>query len=230
MSCRQVMLIAAVMPIVIFILLFFVSLVAHWIRKSFHWCPFRSQQIPESPHWLLSRHRATEAEKSLQWLRGWVSPAAIQEEFKALQRYHKQSSACIACVKQGLVCPHPPSTFIEQCRDLMRKRVLKPALLLLLLSIFSQMGGMSSMRPYLVLIFQAYGVPLDANWASVSSEIPTFSDVIEYTIISLNISDTGRCMRLCWCYLTHVHRAYHWQATRLFDIDDWIMLDLLHAR
>lgn len=131
-------------------------------------------QIPESPHWLLSRHRVDKAEKSLQWLRGWASPAAVQNEFSALQRYHKQSDACIACDKRGIDCTHPPSTFVEKCRDLMRKRVLKPTIMMVLISISSQMAGLSSMRPYLVLIFQAYGVPMDANWANVSIHIFRF--------------------------------------------------------
>jgi MFS family permease len=28
--------------------------------------------VPESPHWLIRKNRAAEAEKNLAWLRGWV--------------------------------------------------------------------------------------------------------------------------------------------------------------
>ncbi|PSN58497.1 hypothetical protein C0J52_00817 [Blattella germanica] len=44
--------------------------------------------IPEVPIWLISRGRHLEAEKALRWLRGWVSPNAVQKELSELVRYH----------------------------------------------------------------------------------------------------------------------------------------------
>lgn len=37
--------------------------------------------------WLLSKNRLKEAEKSLQWLRGWVPASAVQKELNELVRY-----------------------------------------------------------------------------------------------------------------------------------------------
>ncbi|XP_075214661.1 facilitated trehalose transporter Tret1-like [Lycorma delicatula] len=44
-------------------------------------------QVPETPYWLLSRGRYSDAEKSLCWLRGWVKPHVIQQEFQEMVRY-----------------------------------------------------------------------------------------------------------------------------------------------
>lgn len=38
--------------------------------------------------------------------------------------------------------------------------------MILLISIFTQFAGLTSMRSYLVLILKAYGVPMNANWAA----------------------------------------------------------------
>jgi hypothetical protein len=43
--------------------------------------------MPETPIWLLSRGRYEDAEKSLCWLRGWVKPDVVREEFNQLVIY-----------------------------------------------------------------------------------------------------------------------------------------------
>lgn len=125
-------------------------------------------QIPESPYWLLSKHRDAEALRSLQWLRGWVPPEAVKQEFDEMRSYIKKATACLDCDKKDIPCSHPPSTLAEKLRDLMRKRVLKPSLLMLICSCCSQFSGMTAMRPYVVLTLSAYGVPMDTHWAAVS--------------------------------------------------------------
>ncbi|XP_058448099.1 facilitated trehalose transporter Tret1-like [Malaya genurostris] len=125
--------------------------------------------VPETPMWLLSKDRKEDARKSLQWLRGWVSPAAVEKEFQEMQRYSISAAKCTACQKsQSAHCEHPPPTEWIKLQELMRKRNLRPFVLVMLLFLFGQLSGLTGMRPYLVQIFQAYGVPLDANWATVS--------------------------------------------------------------
>lgn len=128
--------------------------------------------VPETPMWLLSKNRKEDAQKSLQWLRGWVSPTAVEKEFQEMQRYNKNAAQCTPCQKsQNSKCDHPPPSEWMKLKELMRKRNLRPFALVMLLFAFGQLSGLTGMRPYLVQIFQAYGVPLDANWATVSTAL-----------------------------------------------------------
>ncbi|CAG5008347.1 unnamed protein product [Parnassius apollo] len=45
--------------------------------------------VPESPHWLVSKKRHADARKSLQWLRGWTTPQAVEAELKDIQALFK---------------------------------------------------------------------------------------------------------------------------------------------
>lgn len=85
--------------------------------------------VPESPSWLLLKDRPQDAQKSLQFLRGWVSPQTIHDEFTKLQKYSENSSSCIACTKQSIKCQHPKPTFCDKIKEIKRKRTLKPFLL-----------------------------------------------------------------------------------------------------
>jgi MFS family permease len=124
--------------------------------------------VPETPYWLLSKHRKEDALKSLMWLRGWVpSPKYVEKEFNELVRYSEESNRCVACHKLGTKCSHPPASAKELFRELYRKRTLKPFFLVLIMFVFAQFSGLASMRPYLVQIFQTYAVPIDASWATV---------------------------------------------------------------
>uniref|UniRef100_A0A1B0CIY0 Putative sugar transporter n=1 Tax=Lutzomyia longipalpis TaxID=7200 RepID=A0A1B0CIY0_LUTLO len=138
--------------------------------------------IPETPLWLISRGREKQAMKSLQWLRGWVDAETVEKEFLELQRYSINSSRCNPCQKADQTCIHPPPTLIDKLKELTRKRTLKPVFVVTMFFLFCQFSGMSGMRPYLVQIFQAYGVPVNPNWAAVVTALLKFLANIVCTI------------------------------------------------
>lgn len=66
---RTVALANCSVPIVSFLLLFF---------------------VPESPHWLVMKNRLSEARESIAWLRGWTTVEDVDEEFEELRRHLSQ--------------------------------------------------------------------------------------------------------------------------------------------
>lgn len=124
-------------------------------------------QIPETPFWLLSKNRNEDALKSLQWLRGWVSPEAVSIEFNEIIRCSEMSNACYDCRRANTKCPHPPSSLAEKMHDLVQIGTRRPFYLLTIAFIVSQFSGLSAIRPFLVQIFQTFAVPMDPNMATV---------------------------------------------------------------
>lgn len=61
---RTIALVSSVIPIVTILILFF---------------------VPESPYWLINKSRILDAQKSLAWLRGWVKPELVNDEFIEIQ-------------------------------------------------------------------------------------------------------------------------------------------------
>lgn len=49
------------------------------------------RQVPETPMWLLGHYRERDAEKSLMWLRGWVTAAAVSKELAELKAYAEEA-------------------------------------------------------------------------------------------------------------------------------------------
>lgn len=122
--------------------------------------------MPETPLWLLSKNRLADAEKSLQWLRGWVPKSAVTDEFQALQRYIHRSQLCATCINQNKrICPHPAATFLEKLREFKRKQTLKPFLLVTMMFFIAEFSGTTGMAPFIVQILTKYQSPIAPDQA-----------------------------------------------------------------
>lgn len=115
--------------------------------------------VPETPMWLLTRKRKGDALKSLQWLRGWVGPEHVQEEFDRLQRYAEESN----CSRYGKETP----SLKEKICDLKRRNTLKPTFIITMCFFFASFNAVNSMRAYYVQIFDKYNMPLDSGSMTV---------------------------------------------------------------
>lgn len=139
--------------------------------------------VPETPFWLMAKNRKEDALKSLMWLRGWVKdPKHVEKEFKEIQRYSEDTNRCVACQKSESKCTHKTST-AELLKELLRKRTLKPFMLVITMFLFCQFSGLSAMRPYLVQIFQTYSIPIDSSWATVMIGVLGFAANISCTCL-----------------------------------------------
>lgn len=108
----------------------------------------------------MSKNRTAEAEKSLQWLRGWVPKSAVAQELQSLQRYSERYKYCAACIKQNQKCEHPPPTVREKLSELKRQQTLRPLFIVLSLFFIASFSGPMAMSPFMVQIFKAYESPI----------------------------------------------------------------------
>lgn len=119
--------------------------------------------VPETPMWLLSKNRSDDAEKALQWLRGWVAKTSVAKEFEELQRYSENSQSCSNCTMQNVKCSHPPPTIYEKICELRRSDTMKPFCLLSLLIAIGAFSGPTAMAPFIVQIMKAYNSPIEPD-------------------------------------------------------------------
>lgn len=146
-------------------------------------------QVPESPIWLLSKDRPNDAQSSLQWLRGWVPPKNIHEEFTELQQYAALSNACASCTKQSIKCTHPRATFYTRIKEFKRKRSLKPFVLIVCLQFFVEFSGIMVWTPYIIQVIKAHGIPIQANFTTVIMSAVGF---IAHVCLLLSVKTLGK--------------------------------------
>lgn len=109
-------------------------------------------------------------------LRGWVSPEIVQKEMAELQNYCNESAACTACAKQSIECKHPTKpSLVDRIKELKRKRTLKPVLLIFLLYAFYELSTIMVIQPYIILVLNAIGTPINAHFVTVLLGITSVS-------------------------------------------------------
>ncbi|XP_069690338.1 facilitated trehalose transporter Tret1-like isoform X1 [Periplaneta americana] len=181
-------------------------------------------QIPESPIWLIAQDRKNDAEAALCWLRGWVEPSGVSKEMEKLLCYHENvtlKSALCASKSTQLqtlgspevldVIPHhrrrskwsPRSMGL--IRLLLEPETLRPMVLTLVFFTLSCMGGMTSVKPFLVEVLHRFHSPLDPKWSSAIVAAAGFlGSVFLIGVVStlgkrkLGLSTTAVCALCCF--------------------------------
>ncbi|KAG6449147.1 hypothetical protein O3G_MSEX005883 [Manduca sexta] len=129
--------------------------------------------VPESPHWLVSRKRHDEARKSLQWLRGWTTPQAVEQELKDIQSVYQK--------EKGSVDVEEPLR--EKISHYLKRSFLIPFFLISYGFFVGHFSGMTTLQTYAVSIFQKLEAPIDKYYATLVLGI-------------LQILGTGTCVLL----------------------------------
>lgn len=116
----------------------------------------------------MSKNRNEKALKSLQWLRGWVSdPALVHDEYQQLRQYSIMSKACNKCTKeQSMNCDHVEA-LEDKLKQLSRRRIFKPFVLIMTLEFFTQFCGVMSWRPYIIQILNAYAIQMNPSLVTI---------------------------------------------------------------
>ena len=107
--------------------------------------------VPESPYWLAAKRRLPEAERSLCWLRGWVSSAQVQSEFLAVCQEVRQ----------------PAEERKKVWRYFKRKTFYKPFFLIATAFFMCAFGGSNTLQTFAVVIFGKLEAPINDYTAAV---------------------------------------------------------------
>ncbi|XP_023940872.1 facilitated trehalose transporter Tret1 [Bicyclus anynana] len=114
--------------------------------------------VPESPHWLVSRKRIEDARKSLQWLRGWIGPQAVEGELRDIQALFKRKKAEVEDQEE---------TLSEKISQYLDRSFLVPFFLVSYSFFVGHFSGMTTLQTYAVSIFQMLEAPIDKYYATL---------------------------------------------------------------
>ncbi|XP_053624848.1 facilitated trehalose transporter Tret1-like isoform X2 [Plodia interpunctella] len=92
--------------------------------------------VPESPHWLVSRKRFSDAKKSLQWLRGWTEAYAVEDELKNIQALYISKKDK----------PEDEESFTEKISNYTKKGFILPFLLVSYSFFVGHFCGMTTLQ------------------------------------------------------------------------------------
>lgn len=117
--------------------------------------------VPESPVWLYAKHRVDDAQRSLQWLRGWVPFKMVQEEFQdiahAIEVLQEDKKARL--IEQR--------TMASKLHPFTKRSFIAPFALVLSGFIFSHFSGMTPLQTYSIQILGSYRVPINEYYATI---------------------------------------------------------------
>ncbi|XP_052752499.1 facilitated trehalose transporter Tret1-like isoform X2 [Galleria mellonella] len=114
--------------------------------------------VPESPHWLVSKKRYQEAQKSLQWLRGWTDANAVEDELKDIQNLYKRKKVELQDEEE---------TFSEKISHYLERSFYVPFALISFSFFVGHFSGMTTLQTFAVSLFQRLQAPIDKYYATL---------------------------------------------------------------
>ncbi|KAF5288904.1 hypothetical protein FQA39_LY03783 [Lamprigera yunnana] len=126
--------------------------------------------IPESPYWLISKNRIEHAKESLAWLRGWTEPKHIELEFENICKNNQ------VCISKNNIEERSEShadqdndtkTLLKKIEAFVKKSFWWPFSMVSFIYFLSHFTGGTTLRIYAVKLFSTLEVPLDKYYATV---------------------------------------------------------------
>ncbi|XP_011696202.1 PREDICTED: facilitated trehalose transporter Tret1 [Wasmannia auropunctata] len=133
--------------------------------------------VPESPHWLAVKGRLKESKRALGWLRGWVGPSQVHNEFEALR---------VAIQKPT---DNADSDKEEVWRAYTKRTFYLPFILVSAGFFISNFGGLTTLQTFAVVIFAKLNAPIDKYTATVFLGV---AQLIGITLCVLTIHLIGK--------------------------------------
>ncbi|XP_050730453.1 solute carrier family 2, facilitated glucose transporter member 6-like [Eriocheir sinensis] len=124
--------------------------------------------IPDSPRWLVARGRVTEACKSLKFFRGCHYDVEVELE---------------GIVSQASAASNSKSSFWQQLKFLARPPTLQTFILLCTLSVIFAFQGIVTITPYLMIILDTPGTPLDPADSAVMCSLLKLSGTMVHIFL-----------------------------------------------
>lgn len=151
--------------------------------------------------------------KSFRWLRGWVPQSLIQSEFDSIKQHKEAYNKCGACKKSTEKCTHVKTqTTKESLKELLRKRTLKPFVVVMITGWLAFFTGTQHLLAYMVQILNTYQSPISPNWATVSfcNYSTVFCHLLDFPYYDefLIYAGCGQlqwiCGHICWYCINEV--------------------------
>ncbi|XP_050428914.1 facilitated trehalose transporter Tret1-like isoform X2 [Adelges cooleyi] len=191
------------------------SFVAYLMSTALHWRTIAmiNMSVPiisfvaivllttESPIWLLSRNRSSEAKKSLAYLRGCISTDQVEEEFSELSVYAGYNKCAdpeeygdCGCDQRRLsyvkylqinttddVTTEDPNyakrsagiSWMDSFKQFWSPELYRPFAFIMLFFFFWCFATFIPAKPYLISVFADIGLPCTAHWTLVYTSVLT---------------------------------------------------------